>query len=156
MLHCIPPKSGISSSALKNRFSFAVNEAAMRIFQSNFTRTHAFIAAGFLGAFTALTMYACSQGTPSDLSDRHSLTAALGTASGPFVGALARPHEPSCLKFGWTLLPYCGGILLASALFQFFKLPFRWGAKALRIVVWVLGLLGWFFGGTLSLTYAFN
>ena len=47
-------------------------------------------------------------------------------------------------------------ILAAGTLPLFIKLPFSRGASALRMVLWVMGLLGWFLGGIVSYAHALN
>jgi hypothetical protein len=128
----------------------------MRNLRDSFTKIHGLIALGLLVVFAALTLFACLDGSESDLRERHIASATLGAFSGPFTGALARPSQSSCWRCGWLLLPYCAGSLLAGFICQMIPLPFRRGASALRIGAWTFGLLGWFGGGTLSLLYAFS
>jgi len=131
----------------------------MRTLQDSFTRTHGLIALGMLAAFTAFTLYVCcSQGSQSDLRERHITAATLGVLSGPFTGALARgPSHHDCVQFGWKLMPYCGGLLAAACGMQLVRFPFRHhDAELIRLVGWLAGWLSWFVGGILSLAYAFS
>jgi hypothetical protein len=127
-------------------------EAMLRI-REGFSRTHWFVVSGLLLVFTGLTLAACLDGSASDLRERHILAATMGTITGPFTGAIARPSQSSCLRCGWELLPYCGGILAAAFCLQMFPSFLRRGA---RLSCWVLGWLAWFGGGVLSLMYAFS
>jgi hypothetical protein len=90
------------------------------------------------------------------LRERHIAAATLGSISGPFTGALARPSQADCWKFGWKLLPYCAGFVLVASFFQMLRLPRNPGAELFRFGTWVIGWLGWFGGGFLSLAYAFS
>lgn len=65
-------------------------------------------------------------------------------------------HQGPPVRLPLSLLPYCGAFLIAGTLPLFVKLPFQWGASALRMALWVLGLLGWFLGGIVSYAHALN
>ena len=80
----------------------------------------------------------------------------LGTILGPMTGAISRNCQSCCLAFSLSLLPYCGAFMVAGTLPLFIKLPFKWGASALRMTQWIVGLLGWFFGGIVSFGHALN
>jgi hypothetical protein len=80
----------------------------------------------------------------------------LGTILGPMTGAISRNCQSCCLAFSLSLLPYCGAFLAAGTLPLFIELPFKWGASALRMTLWIVGLLGWFFGGIVSFGHALN
>ncbi len=94
--------------------------------------------------------------SPSDWRDNHNFSATALVASGPFIGAIARPSQASCVAFSWALLPYCAGILLMGVIPQFVQLPFKRGASTVQLVFWVLGWLGWLGGGFVSLIYALS
>ena len=80
----------------------------------------------------------------------------LGTILGPMTGAISRNCQGCCPAFSLSLLPYCGAFLAAGTLPLFIKLPFSRGASALRMTLWIVGLLGWFFGGIVSFGHALN
>jgi hypothetical protein len=128
----------------------------MSIIANQFQKVHLYIFLAFTVVFSALTFWALIHQSPSDWRDNHNFTATLLTISGPFTGAIARPSETSCLRFAWGLFPYCAGILSLAVFCQSVRLPFKRGAKAMQIVVWVLGLVGWFGGGVLSLLFALS
>ncbi len=92
-------------------------------------------------------------------SSQHSdrvLVTTVGTISGPMVGAIARNFQPCCLTCSLTILPYSSIILLLGISAQFLNLT-RLGrtvAAVLRIVMWIIGWLGWFLGGTVSFVHA--
>ncbi len=75
----------------------------------------------------------------------------LGTILGPMTGAISRNCQSCCLAFSLSLLPYCGAFLVVGTLPLFIKLPFKWGASALRMALWIVGLLGWFLAGSCRL-----
>jgi hypothetical protein len=79
----------------------------------------------------------------------------LGTILGPMTGAISRNCQGCCPAFSLSLLPYCGAFLVGGTLPLFIKLPFR-GASALRMALGIVGLLGRFFGGIVSLGHALN
>ena len=128
----------------------------MSLFANQFRRVHVYIFLAFAGAFSALTLWVLTRQSPSDWRHNQNFAATALTILGPFTGAIARPSEPSCLKFAWRLFPYCAGILSLAAAFQFIRLPGTRVAQALQVVLWGIGLLGWFGGGVLSLMYALS
>lgn len=128
----------------------------MSIFANQFRKVHFFILLAFAAVFSTLTLWALIHQSPSDWRDNHNFAATLLTVSGPFTGAIARPSEASCLRFAWRLFPYCGGFLSLAVIFQLIRLPEKRGAKATQIALWMLGLLGWFGGGALSLLFALS
>ena len=128
----------------------------MSIFTNQFRRVHFYILLAFAVAFSALTLWVLTRQSPSDWRHNHNYAATALTVLGPFTGAIARPSQKSCLRFAWGLFPYCAGILSVGAILQFVRLPFSRGAKASQMVVWVIGLLGWFGGGVLSLLFALS
>jgi hypothetical protein len=78
------------------------------------------------------------------------------TPLGPMTGAISRRCQSCCLANSLALLPYCGTFLAMGTICQFFNLPIRRGAGAIRMTLWVLGLLGWFLGGPISFLHALN
>ena len=126
----------------------------MRIFRQQFQRVHLHILCGFVVAFSGLTLWAVWHLPPGDWNDwrgTHPYRATLLAILGPFTGVILRPFEPYCWQVAWWFFPYCAVFLMAGGLFQFVPLPFQRGAQVLRLAIWVLGLLGWFVGGFLSL-----
>ncbi len=134
----------------------------MRPFQNHFSKPHLFVFLGIWLGFTALTYWIADHGI-DDYDHRKLVTlTALGTILGPMTGAISRNCQSCCLAFSLSLLPYCGAFLAAGTLPLFIKfplfikLPFKWGASALRMTLWVVGLLGWFLGGIVSFGHALN
>lgn len=128
----------------------------MIVFHNQFRKFHFYVLFGLVAAFSTLTLSVLMLQSPSDWRDNHNFSAAVMVASGPFIGAIARPSQASCLAFSWSLLPYCAAILLMGVVPQFFRLPFKRGAGAFQLVFWVLGWLGWLGGGFVSLMYALS
>lgn len=127
----------------------------MRFLATHFTRTHGYIALGFWLVFSGLTLFLVCQPKNNEGLVNIVVTT-LATVSGPMVGAVARNCQSCCLKFSLSLLPWSGAFLATGILFQFVPLPFQRFAKALRLTMWVLGLLGWFGGGVVSFAHAFS
>jgi hypothetical protein len=69
---------------------------------------------------------------------------------------VARDCQSCCLKFSLSLLPWSGACLAGGILFQIVPLPCQRFATALRLMMWCLGLLGWFGGGVVSFGHAFS
>jgi hypothetical protein len=91
--------------------------------------------------------------------DNHSRLVALttcGTILGPMTGAISRNCQTCCLNISLGLLPYCAAFLVLGTMPLFLKLPFQRGASVLRMVIWIVGLLGWFLGGIMSLAVALS
>jgi hypothetical protein len=127
----------------------------MRLFENHFTRTHGYIALGFLLLFSSFTLFlVCHPKNNEGLANI--VVTTLATVSGPMVGAVARDCQSCCLKFSLTLLPWSGAFLAVGALFQIVPLPFGRFARAVRLTLWCLGLLGWFGGGVISFGHAFS
>jgi hypothetical protein len=80
----------------------------------------------------------------------------LGTILGPMTGAISRDCQSCCLNFSLSLLPYCAAFLIVGTIPLLIKFPFRLGAAALRMILWTVGVLGWFLGGILSFAHALN
>jgi hypothetical protein len=95
-----------------------------------------------------------SPGDWNDLRGTHPYRATLLTFCGPFTGAILRPFEPDTWKAAYGLLLFCAPALGLGIIGQLVPLPFRRGARGLRIGAWVLGLLVWFGGSFLSLMMA--
>ncbi|MCL4180222.1 MAG: hypothetical protein KJ072_21075 [Verrucomicrobia bacterium] len=127
----------------------------MRLLANHFTRTHGYIALGLLLVFSGFTLFLVCQPKNHE-SVANIVVTTLATVSGPMVGAVARDCQSCCLKFSLFLLPWSGAFLAAGTLIQFVPLPFQRFARALRLTVWCLGLLGWFGGGVVSFGHAFS
>lgn len=119
-------------------------------------KVHLRVVVAFIAAFSALTLWVLARQGPSDWHHNRNFTATLLTVSGPFTGAIARPTTSDCLTFAWKLFPCCGAILALAVVVQWAPLPFQRGATAIKMTFWVIGLLGWFGGGVLSLMYALS
>ena len=126
----------------------------MTVFQNNFSKPHLFVFLGIWLGFTALTYWIADHGIDDYDHRKLVILTTLGTILGPMTGAISRDCQSCCLAFSLSLLPYCGAFLAAGTLPLFVKLPFQWGASALRMSLWVIGLLGWFFGGIVSFGHA--
>jgi hypothetical protein len=127
----------------------------MRLFENHFTRTHGYVALGFLLVFSGFTLFlVCHPKNNEGLANI--VVTTLATVSGPMVGAVARDCQSCCLKFSLTLLPWSGAFLAVGTLFQIVPLPFGRFARAVRLTLWCLGLLGWFGGGVISFGHAFS
>ena len=125
------------------------------IFQ-HFSRKHGYVFLAFYLALACWTFFVLSRQSASDWRDNWNAAATVGSLSGPFTGAIARHFQSCCWQWSVTLLPYCAAFLLGGFAFQF--VPIRWeaGQRTLRLVVWSIGLLGWFGGGVVSLGHALS
>lgn len=123
-----------------------------------FTKAHLWILLGFYIAFAALSLLLLLPGSLSGRGDTltRSLTASVGSFSGPFTGAIARGFQSCCLQFSLSLCPYCGSILGIGLLFQFVPLHFGRFEHRFRLTMWSLGFLGWFGGGLISFAHALS
>ncbi len=110
----------------------------------------------FYVAFAGLTLFVLSQQSASDWRGNWNVAATIGSFSGPFTGAIARHFQACFLEFSSTLLPYSLLFLMVAVVFQFVPLPFRPWQGAFRLVMWCLGLLGWFGSGILSFAHALS
>ncbi|QDU35895.1 hypothetical protein Mal4_01770 [Maioricimonas rarisocia] len=102
--------------------------------------------------WTYLIVSAEFDGSP--WTDRRVVLTTVATLLGPMTGAVSRDGQSCCLEFSLRLLPWAGAFLLAGILPQLVRWPFQRGAATLRILVWCLGLTGWFAGGIVSFTHA--
>ena len=125
------------------------------VFQ-HFSRKHVYVFLGFYLAFACLTLFVLSRQSASDWRDNWNLAATVGSVSGPFTGAIARHFQSCCWQCSVVLLPYCAAFLLGGFAFQFAPIPRQGGQQWLRLVVWSIGLLGWFGGGAVSFLHALS
>ena len=128
----------------------------MTVFQNNFSKPHLFVFLGIWLGFTALTYWIADHGIDQYDHRRWVILTTLGTILGPMTGAISRNCQSCCLAFSLSLLPYCGAFLVCGTLPLFIKLPFQWGASALRMTLWIVGQVGWFLGGIVSFGHALN
>ncbi len=127
----------------------------MRIIENHFGRAHGYIALGFLLVFGGFTLFLVCQPKNNEGLGNIVMTT-IATVAGPMVGAVARDFQSCCLECSLTLLPWSGAILTVGILFQIVPLPFQRFARAVRLTIWCLGLLGWFGGGVISFGHAFS
>lgn len=128
----------------------------MRIIENNCTRNHLFAFLGIWLCFTGWTYWIAEHGIEHDNHNRLVFLTTCGTLLGPTTGAISRDCQSCCLKFSLSLLPYCAAFLIFGTIPLFLKLPFQCGASALRMIMWIVGLLGWFLGGIVSFFHAFS
>ncbi|MFO1488582.1 MAG: hypothetical protein U1F65_08895 [Verrucomicrobiota bacterium] len=126
-----------------------------RLFQ-HFSRAHLYLFLGFYMAFAALTFFVLNAGSESDRRENAIAAATIGVVSGPFTGAIARHFQSCCLQFSVSIFPYCALVLGAGVLAQMVPLPFQRFARATRLTLWNLGLLGWFGGALVSFLHALS
>lgn len=111
----------------------------------------------FLGiwlCFTALTYSIAEHGIEQYQHNRLVYLTTCGTILGPMTGAISRDCQSCCWKFSLGLLPYCATFLILGTMPLFLRWPFQRGAAALRMMIWIAGLLGWFLGGIMSFFHA--
>jgi hypothetical protein len=128
----------------------------MKLIANHFTKVHLLVFLGMWLGFTALTYWIAQDGIDQDNHNRLVALTTLGTILGPMTGAISRDLQSCCLRVSLTLLPYCGALLMIGTIPLFIRLPFQRGAAALRMALWVIGLLGWFLGGLLSFGHALS
>ena len=125
------------------------------VFQ-HFSRKHGYVFLAFYLAFAGWTFFVLSRQSASDWRDNWNVAATVGSLSGPLTGAIARHFQSCCWQCSVTLFPYCAAFLLGGFTFQFVPIPWEAGQRTLRLVVWSIGLLGWFGGGVVSLGHALS
>jgi hypothetical protein len=125
------------------------------VFQ-HFNRKHGYVFLGFYLAFACLTLFVLSRQPASDWRDNWNMAATVGSLSGPFTGAIARHFQSCCWQFSVSLFPYCAVFLLGGFAFQLVPIPWQAAQGWLRLVVWSIGLLGWFGGGVVSFGHALS
>ena len=128
-----------------------------RCLGSRFSRWHAWVAGVLWVVFSVLTLLIVLSGL--DHATGRPLTVAAttaGTCLGPMTGAISRDFQGCCLKFSLSLLPWCGGALLAGTAVQWFVPPKGWFSRSLRVVAWLVALLAWFGGGLFSFAHALS
>ena len=122
----------------------------------HFTRTHLFIFLGFYIVFAGLTALALSAGSDSDRREAPIVSAALGSISGPFTGAIARHFQSCCWNFSLSIFPWSAALLGIGVLAQIVAMPWKCCERAMRLTAWCLGLLGWFGAIILSFAHALS
>lgn len=120
-----------------------------------FSLGHLWLFLAFWAVFATLTFLIVRDGL--DEADRHPGVVAattVGSVLGPLSGAISRDFQSCCLEFSLSLLPYALGALGLAALVQAVVTARGPGLRALRFVVWGLGLLAWFGSGIVSFGHA--
>ena len=128
----------------------------MRPLFQHFSRAHLRLFVGFYIVFGAVTFFILNSGTVSDRRENAIAVATVGVVSGPFTGAIARNCKSCCLAFSRSILPWCASFLGVGLLFPIVPLPFQRFARATRLSVWCVGLLGWFGGALVSFLHALS
>lgn len=106
----------------------------MKLLANHFTRTHGYVALGFLLVFSGFTLFlVCHSKNNEGLLNI--VVTTLATVTGPMVGAVARDCQSCCLKFSLSLLPWSGAFLAMGILFQIVPLPFQQFARAVRLTM---------------------
>ena len=123
----------------------------MKLIDNHFTKAHFFVFLGIWLCFTAWTYLIAEHGIEQYDHNKLVVLTTLGTVLGPMTGAISRDCQSCCLAFSLSLLPYCVTFLILGTIPLFIRVPFRRGASALRMTLWIVGLLGWFSGGICSL-----
>lgn len=126
----------------------------MRIVENNFTKKHLWVFLVIWLCFTGWTYWIAEHGIDQYNHNRLVALTTCGTILGPITGAISRNCQSCCLEFSLGLLPYCLAFLILGTIPLFLRLPFQSGASALRMAIWILGLLGWFLGGIVSFFHA--
>ena len=126
----------------------------MRIVENNFTKKHLWVFLVIWLCFTGWTYWIAEHGIDQYNHNRLVALTTCGTILGPITGAISRNCQDCCLQFSLGLLPYCLAFLILGTIPSFLRLPFQSGASALRMIFWILGLLGWFLGGIVSFAHA--
>jgi len=134
----------------------ALAEATMRVFESNFSKSHLVVFLVIWACFTGWTYWIAEHGIDEYDHTRLVVLTTGGTILGPMTGAISRNCQSCCLAFSLSLLPYCGAFLTLGTIPSLVRLPFVTGASALRMTAWIVGLLGWFLGGIVSFAHALS
>ncbi|HYG34348.1 MAG TPA: hypothetical protein VEC99_06165 [Clostridia bacterium] len=128
----------------------------MKSFYRHFNRMHLYVFLGFYLLFAGLTLFALARQSKSDWRSNWNTAATIGAITGPFTGAIARQFQGCCLGFSLKLFPYCAAFLVGGITLQLVPLPFRSLERPTRMLLWCVGLFGWFAGGPLSFIHAFS
>jgi len=126
--------------------------ATRSAFARGFRRIHLYIFLAFDLAYSSLTCWAISPGDWRSW-DSHPYRGILLTFSGPFSTAIFQPRAEHW-KTAWGLFPFFAPFLLWGIVCQLVRPPFQRDPQRVAIAMWVIGLLGWFNGGVLSLILA--
>lgn len=128
-----------------------------RLVQSRFTRWHGITLAVIWAGFTLLTFSIVYAGADEGSGRaRAIILTTMGTILGPMTGAISRDFQSCCLEFSLSLLPYAAAFPIVGTVAQLVRWPFEWGAGALRMLLWIVGWLGWFLGGIVSFGHALS
>ena len=104
-------------------------------------------------AYSSLTFLSISPGDWNGVGTAPRTRGILLTFSGPFSTAIFQPRAEHW-KAAWGLFPFCAAFLLWGIFCQLVRLPSQRDPQRVAIVMWVIGLLGWFNGGLLALLMA--
>jgi hypothetical protein len=121
-------------------------------FVPGFRKLHLYIFLAFDLAYSLLIFLAISPGDWRSW-DSHPYRGILLTFSGPFSTAIIQPNAGHW-EAAWGLFPFCAAFLLWGIFCQLVRLPSQRDPQRVAIFMWVIGLLGWFNGGVLSLVLA--
>jgi hypothetical protein len=128
----------------------------MRIVENHFTRVHCYVFLGIWLCFTLLTYWIAEHGIEQYNHARLVFLTTCGTILGPMTGAISRDCQSCCLSASLSLVPYYGSLLVLGTVPQFVGLPFKRGASVFRMTLWIIGIVGWFFGGIVSFGHALS
>jgi len=120
-----------------------------------FTRAHVWVLAILFGLATIQTFVVTVSGVdPGSDKWRHVITATLLTISGPMTGAICRDLQSCCLDFSASLLPWFLPPLIGAFALQQIWRPRSVAGESVRVTIWGLAWLAWFFGGHISFLHA--
>ena len=131
-----------------------VKTGPLKLIENHFTTAHLRVFLGIWLFLTALTYWTMERGIEQYEHRRLVFLTTCGTILGPMTGAISRNCQSCCWDFSLSLLPYCGTFLVMGTVPLFIKFPFERGASFIRMVLWIVGLLGWFLGGIVSFIHA--
>ena len=127
----------------------------MNIFENNFSRKHLYIFLAIWILFTIATFVITNAGLGGGEDHyKYVILTTAATFTGPMTGAISRGWQSCCTEFSLILMMFCAPALLLGILFQLIRLPFKKSAAAIRLSLWIIGLLIWFLGGLFSFAHA--
>ena len=122
---------------------------------SHFSRLHLYVFLAIWCGFTIWTFLIVNSGLDSGSGKSATVfRTTVATILGPMTGAISRDLQGCCLRFSLSLLPYCAASAGIGVLAQVLPLPFERFARAVRILLWTVGWIGWFMGGIVSFMHA--